>query len=128
MRTLQTLPVPSTYVDRVTFNDDDGSARLRFTYERGDLEEVGEFAFDWVRAYRHRAESHCTEWHIDAYDRLVEVEDSEWVAELLDAMPEDMRGLFVMRHFMIYMDSVGCYEVIARSWAFLPETSVGGPS
>jgi hypothetical protein len=26
-----------------------------------------------------------------------------------------------MHHFMIYLDSAGCFEVIAESWEVLPE-------
>jgi hypothetical protein len=123
---LREISVPSTDIRDVIFEDGQGGVRLRFTFWREDeLIEEG-IRFDRVRAHRHRAESHCTVWHIDAYDTLVEVRDSEWVAELREAMPEDMRGLFEMHHYMIYLDSEGCYEVVAKSWEFLPETVIAG--
>lgn len=121
---LVTLPVASTGVADARFEDGGGSVRLWSTYWTEDEEKAFRFEFDRVRAYRHRAESHCTVWHLDAYDTLVEVENSAWVAELLEAMPEDMRSLFEMHHYMIYLDSSGCYEVVAASWRFLPEVEL----
>jgi hypothetical protein len=114
------LSMPSTRIQNVRLEDAGAEVRLIFEMSASvPAKESGVF-FDDVRAYRHRAESHCTEWHIGAYDSVVEVEDSEWVAELLAAMPPDMRDLFEMHHYMIYLDSAGCYEVVAASWAFVP--------
>jgi hypothetical protein len=119
------LPYPSTELEDVRFSEGgDGSVGLDLLhYQGGTLYRLG-LRFDRVRAYRHRAESHCTVAHIEAYDALMEVEDSEWVAELLEAMPADMRDDFEMHHFMIYLDSSGCYEVVAESWRALPESVV----
>jgi hypothetical protein len=119
---LERIAVPSTELGDVTLRDDGGSVTIRFDYEREESGVVGGFVFGRVRSYRHRAESHCTVWHIDAYDVLTEIENSEWVAELLDATPADMRGNFEMHHYIIYFDGSGCFEVVARSWAALPET------
>lgn len=120
------ISVPSTELEEVVLRDFAGSVTIRFEYELDDRLVSGGIEFQGIRAYRRRAESHCTKWHIaDAYDTLVEVENSEWVAELLAAMQPDMRDMFEMHHYMIYLDSVGCYEVVAASWRFLPETPVG---
>jgi len=100
---------------------------LRSDYDRyRDDQFVGTFRsglrFLGVRAHRHRAESHCTLWHIEgAYDTLVEVEDSEWVAELLALSTARKMGNWEVHHYMIYLDSSGCYEIAARSWEVLPE-------
>jgi hypothetical protein len=53
-----------------------------------------------------------------------EVVGSEWVAELLEATPADLRGRVEMRHFMIYFDSYGCYEIVSASWSMLPHAVV----
>jgi hypothetical protein len=70
------------------------------------------------RAFRKREETYCTGWHVkDAYDTVCEIRESDWVKELRhDATPE-WRDSWVMRHFMIYVDSFGCLEVIAESAA-----------
>jgi hypothetical protein len=79
--------------------------------------------FHGVRAYRWRAESHCTLWHIDGvYDTVAEVKRSKWVAALTAAEPKESRGRFEMHHYMIYLDSSGSYEIIAASWSLLSDT------
>lgn len=68
------------------------------------------------RAYRKREEIYCTVWHIEAaYDTVCEVKESDWVAELRNDAAPDWRDRWVMRHFMIYVDSFGCLEVVAES-------------
>ena len=75
-----------------------------------------------MRAYRFRAEGHCTAWHVEgAYDTLAEVSGSGWVSELLSAEPAETWGRWEIRHFILYIDSAGCYEVAAQSWSWLPE-------
>ena len=64
--------------------------------------------------------------HIEgAYDTVVEIEDSGWVSELLVAEPRETWGRWVIRHFMIFIDSAGCFEVAAESWSLLPEELIG---
>jgi hypothetical protein len=121
---LSSLPVASTEMDEISLVDSHGSVSIRFEY--GDDETVtGELRFDRVRAYRRRAESHCSARHLEAYDMLVEVKDSKWVGELVDAMSADKRNLFEMHHFMIYFDSFGCYEVVAKTWSYRPDVNEG---
>ena len=99
-----------------------GVAELRCTYERDGSMYVGGLRFKGVRAYRFRAEGHCALWHIeDAYDTLVEVELSGWVADLLAAEPSETWGQWKIRHFLIYIDSAGAYEVAAEDCEWLPE-------
>jgi hypothetical protein len=119
------LPLPSTEVDNVNYVDEGGDALLRLEFERDKTQVRLGILFDSVRAYRFRAESHCTEWHVDGvYDTLAEVVDSDWVAELRAAQPEHMHHMFEIHHFMIYLDSSGCYEVAAASWKWLDEEPI----
>lgn len=68
------------------------------------------------RAFRKREEIYCTPWHVkDAYDTVCEVKESDWVAELRNDAVPDWRDRWVMRHFMLYVDSFGCLEVVAES-------------
>jgi hypothetical protein len=124
---LAEIPVLSTEIepDVVAINDG-GSLTLRFQFYREDELFSSGIVFRKVRAHQWRAESHTTPWHIEgAYDTIVEIEESPWVAELLKAEPAGTRGRWVIRHFMLYLDSAGCYEVAAESWELLPEEPAG---
>jgi hypothetical protein len=55
------------------------------------------------------------------YDTIAAVEGSGWVEELTSAQTKEWRGHFAMHHYMLYIDSSGCYEVVAASWSLLPD-------
>ncbi|MGQ0631770.1 MAG: hypothetical protein ACT4P1_12065 [Sporichthyaceae bacterium] len=120
---LVTLPVASTaLLSEPVFEFPGGEAVMRFDFEREGERLRGGLRFGRVRAFRFRAEGHCTAWHVeDVYDTLAEVAGSGWVSELLTAEPGETWGRWVIRHFMIYIDSAGCYEVAAESWSWLAE-------
>jgi len=123
------IPEPSTamHSSGAKLDFGGGTLTLRYDYDRySDDHFVGVFRsglrFRAVRAFRHRAESHCTSWHVEgAYDTLVEIEGSEWVAELRTLSMARKMGDWEMHHYMIYLDSSGCYEIVAQSWEVLPE-------
>ncbi|MDX6240274.1 MAG: hypothetical protein QOG10_5094 [Kribbellaceae bacterium] len=124
---LASIPTPSTAItEEATLSVSDGVATIAFEFDR-DGEIYGcKLSFARVRAYRYRAESHTKLWHIeDAYDTVVEVEDSEWVSELADAEPAGHWGNFETHHFMIYLDSWGSLEVVSKSWNLAPEARIG---
>lgn len=63
-----------------------------------------------------RTEIYCTSWHVkDTYDTVCEIMESDWVAELRRDAVSEWRDYWIMRHFIIYVDSFGCLEVIAES-------------
>ncbi len=100
---------------------------IRFSYQiRGSHQRSG-LRFRKVKMTRTRAESACTAWHIEgAYDTLVEIEGSTWAAELQRETAEwqmRMGERWMINHYMIYLDSVGCFEFLAESWDALPEES-----
>ena len=111
---------PSSYTEKVIFTHPGGSAELRYTYERDGRMYAGGLRFMRVRAYQFRSESHCTSWYFDAYDTLVEVEQSDWVRELHAAEPSVTGGIWKIRHFLIYIDGAGAYEVAAEDYEWLP--------
>lgn len=119
VNTLQRISVPSTEIDGVSVTDQEGALVLRFELPPDSPAAEEGFRFPWVRAYRHRAELYCTEEHLEAYDTLVEIRNSPWVAELKACAAPEWRDRFAMNHYMIYLDSAGCYEVVAESWAIL---------
>lgn len=98
---------------------------LRFGYRQNGCELKGALRFNGIKAVRTRAESACTGWHVDGvYDTLSEVEDSVWVKEI-QVDTADLQRRFgqkwSLHHYMIYLDSVGCFEFVAESWEALPE-------
>jgi hypothetical protein len=94
-----------------------------FTYYDPGREIRTGLRFTTPRAYRWRAEGHSTVWHMEgAYDILVEVVDSEWVRELKESQMDETP--WTIRHFLIYIEDSGAYEIAAESWSLLPEESV----
>ena len=120
---LAELPVASTALrSDPVFVHPGGTALLTFEFERKGVVYRGGLHFQKVRAYRFTSEGHVTPWHIEGtYDTLVEVPGSGWVAELLAAEPTDSWGRWEIRHYMIYIDSAGCFEVAASGWTWMNE-------
>lgn len=118
-RPLYQVPVPSTsFVSEAYFEGQGITPKIRFGYRRDGKDCMGEIRFTRVLAVRTRAERCCTAWHIDgAYDTLVEVDDSAWVEEMRADTAEQWRDKWQMHHYMIYLDSAGCFEIIGESWA-----------
>jgi hypothetical protein len=118
---LHTVPVPSTSFTTEAYFDGQGSSpAIRFEYVKDGIKHQGGIKFTRVLAVRTRSERCCTAWHIDGvYDTLVEVEDSPWVKEMRADTSEQWRDKWAMHHYMIYLDSTGCFEVIADSWEVL---------
>jgi hypothetical protein len=116
---LYTVPVPST--DFVTEAAMCGHV-LRFDYNREGTVLRSGIRFNRVSATRTRAERCCTSWHVEgAYDTLVEIEGSPWVEDTRAKTAERWRNEWETHHYLIYLDSAGCFEVIAASWEVLPE-------
>jgi hypothetical protein len=122
---LYQVPVASTSFTTEAQYQSKHPAAIRFGYNKNGLEYHAGIRFKRVYATRTRAEGCCTAWHIeDAYDTLVEVVGSPWVEELQTDTADRQRRLgekWEMHHYMIYLDSAGCFEVIAASWEALPE-------
>ena len=94
--------------------------KLRFDYELPD----GKYAwsaliFKGVEAFEFTGHSSCTRDQVRAYDRLVLVLDSNW----LSRRAPDRGGL---KHYRIYFDEVGCYDVAATM--FEPRDDSSAPT
>ena len=119
---LHTIPVPSTdFTQEAYWDERRPRPAIRFAYRQNNIEHQGGITLGHVLATRTRAERCCTAWHIEAYDALVEIQDSEWVKEIKAQTDPNWRDKWEMHHYMIYLDSAGCFEVIAASYAVLPE-------
>lgn len=111
------LPLPSTALLRSpTLQTDGGELLLSMEFGDDGQKRSARLRFIKQRALRTRAEIHCTPWHVtNTFDTLCEVQDSTWVQELrFDSVPE-WRDRWILRHYIIYLDSFGCLEVICES-------------
>jgi hypothetical protein len=116
------LPFPSVEVVDSAYWDGRGiQPCVRLEYQRGTGAYSSGIGFSGVVAMRERAERCCTPWHIQAFDLLVEVHNSSWVAEIRSDTDRNWRDHWAMHHYMIYLDSAGCFEVIADNWSLVPE-------
>jgi hypothetical protein len=119
------LPFPSTAVVRGPVLCTDGAdLLLSMDFDDDGQKRSASLRFVRQRAFRKRSEIYCTGWHVNnTYDTICEVQGSDWVAELRDEAVPEWRDRWVMRHFMIYVDSFGCLEVIAESVALDGESA-----
>jgi hypothetical protein len=126
VRPLFELPVASTQLleePQLVFSLASTSIPLRF--EREDMEVSQSVTFEKVRAFRHRAELLCTIWHLQAYDKVVAIDDSDWVEELNRASQESSQRRFVMNHYMLFLADAGAFELVAESVALKEQDSKG---
>jgi hypothetical protein len=117
------LPFSSTVLSQGPhLYTDGGDLRLSMEFYDGSQKRSTCLHFVKQRAFRKRSENYCTAWHVTGtFDSVCEVEGSDWVQELRCASAPEWRDQWVMRHFMIYIDSFGCLEAVAES-ALLEES------
>jgi hypothetical protein len=117
------LPEPSSSSENgVSMKSIRGSINLYFDYDKEGVIFNHGLSFGKVRSHKFTAELHCPAWKIEkSYDSLIKVLDSNEIQSLMKSTPEDLRSSWTLNHYMIYFDSVGCYEIIAESWEILPE-------
>lgn len=97
-------------------------AVIRFDYFRDGTSYRSGIKFSGVAATRTHGERCCTVWHIEqCYDVLCEVENSVWAEETRSQVPDRYRDDFNARHFMIYLDSAGSFEILADSFEIAKE-------
>jgi len=112
------IPVPSTEVQGEQLLCTGAEALLRFDYcdvEKNEAMFTAGIFFDAVVGFKHDSEGFAATL-MDAYDRLVEIVDSDWVAEYRKTNPR-IADLFDIKHYAIFLKSCGLYEFIAKSHA-----------
>ena len=116
------LPAPST--DSIT----DASLLLfgrsvlvKYDYYRDESPHRAALCFKGVVSTKSRSERCCTSWHVKAFDVLLEIVESQWLVDQREDISPRYRDEFTARHFMIYFDSVGCFEVLADDFELIPE-------
>lgn len=75
-----------------------------------------ELIFEGMQCYRHTSEC-FTKSLMNAYDSVVEIVDSEWLRELNHLNPHAY-SYWSPRHFAVYIDSNGMYEIVARDFRY----------
>ena len=117
-------PLPTAYTEKATLAMEGGRVELRCVFERLGSLYAGGLAFGQVRAVKYLAERHTYPWHLwEGSGVLVEVENSEWVRELRAAQPGSSDE-WDPRHFAIYVESFGAYEIAALEVVQLPEIAL----
>jgi len=116
-RKILELPFASTAMTRdPTLCDGGPDLLLSMEFDDDGQRRPASLRFVKPRAFRKRQEIYCTAWHVtDTFDTVCEVQGSDWVRELRAASVPEWRDRWVMNHFMIYVDSFGCLEVVAES-------------
>ncbi len=109
---LWVLPVLSSEVDKISFLYD-GISIIITGYNEKDGEKF-KLLFNKVKCYKHTDERFTKDYY-NCYDTLVEVEDSEWIKELKQLNEEDF-NYWKPKHFAIYLDSVGLFEIISNNF------------
>lgn len=109
-------PQPSAYTFGVVLEASGSSLTLRYTSEHLGEELERGVSFARVRAFRHRAESHCTPWHVeDCYEEVAQVPNSVWVRELVTDYSHSKPLEYAVNHYIVFFGDSGCYEVAAES-------------
>ena len=99
--------------------EEDGGLIITFAYLNGKSRVRGKLLFLKPRSYRWRAEVHCTAWHIgNSYDAISEVMDSSWAQEIGNDTAKGWKDKWVLRHFKVYLDSWGAFEVLCEDFSF----------
>jgi hypothetical protein len=128
---LYEIPVASTSFLREAYWDG-ATSSIRFAYEL-EYGETPEYQIREVQIkFRRpmllvtRAESFCRVEHIEGcYDTLVEVTPSAWLQSEYTEEVQTKARMKELHHYMIYLDSVGCFELLAESFT-VDERAVSG--
>jgi hypothetical protein len=113
---LFSLPYPSTSaIAGPSYIEHEKGLAVSLKFDEDGLDKFATILFVKPRAMRQRDEIYCTPWHVDqTYDTVCEVEMSQWVEELRGDAVEEWRNYWVLRHFIVYIDSFGCLEVVSE--------------
>lgn len=103
------IPMPSTELP--------SEPRLVGKHLTFDAPGLISIEFQGVRAMRWRSESACTAWHVaECYDTLAIVDDPSWSDEVTSLRTPSRPRIAALHHYIIYLDSVGCYEFLAERY------------
>ena len=101
-----------------------GDVLISYTFWEHDIRRESGIHFGNVLAFQRRADIYSTAAHLEAYDRVIEIEDSPWIRELRTAALPRWRNHWTMRHFMVYIDGEGAFEIAAEDVLLTPDVAV----
>ena len=111
MKTVWTSPIASQEIvtgPEVTIQP--GATVIRYCDTNEDWHEL---TFSGILFFSFTEFGACREEHVDAYDKLLELgTDTPLAKEILSGARSDIKG---MRHYRIFFDEVGAYDIIARN-------------
>jgi len=106
-----------------------GSILFRLTVDLDGVTETGVLKFIRPRAYRWRAEVHCTGDHVkDCFLALCRVEDSDWAQEIKSQTRDGWKDQWRLDHFMFFVPDFSSFEVLCEGWEVSEFFSLPKPS
>jgi hypothetical protein len=122
IKNLWELPFPSTYLHNVHFIDKTADPLIVFDYcnqSHSDKICNGGILLDGAQAYRFTSDKFSQQLNC-AHNTLMEYNNSKWLNELTKINPEiALSDFWYIRHFAIFFDNYGLYEIIARDYKIL---------
>ena len=123
------FPVPSTSMHsceaRLSHTGADSLVQFDYYDKDQDIVVNSGILFECVQAHRHLCEKflgakseEVVKTRFEAYDTLVEYEDSDWVMELRE-VNKAIADLWNIKHYAILLDSSGIFEFIARGYKII---------
>jgi hypothetical protein len=79
-----------------------------------DSNKVDRFTFEDVLVMRITYHKACRVDMVGAYDKLVEICDSDWLSEVKKTVEAASGEGADLRQFMLYLDDGPCYEFVCR--------------
>lgn len=98
-----------------------GRLTLRYDAEGDAGVEWTVLSFVMVLAVRFTPDPACAPWMIEAYSRVCELTTTTWLDELRAAADQSSKLSPSARHFLIYFDHIGCWEVLAETFQIEPD-------
>ena len=91
---------------------------LDYSYEsEEDFSVIFEtLIFDGVEGFKCTFYKACSIEMLEAYDKVVDIKNSEWLNEILFNLSKSEMDMTDLRHLRIYFDDGLCYEFICNSF------------
>lgn len=97
---------------------------LYFDYFSSGIPKRSGIRFVDAIATRTRSERFSSSWNVKAFDTLTEILESDWKSQIRQEVHErHHEELTQFRHFAIYLDSAGSFEVLSTDFEILQEES-----
>lgn len=110
------LPVPGSGCGDIRICSEANSIRIEYEYRWDGVDWVGCVHFLNVIAFRFRDEFHSVGYCSESYDSVAQIDDSDWLKELIAGEPSNKNVLGGKIHFAIFFSSNGYFEAIAEKY------------